>query len=163
MTATKNNPAETPADRTLVITRVFDAPRSLVYEAWTKKEHLDRWCAPHGFTIPESRGDFRIGGKWYSLMIAPDGEKYPVGGVYREIVPNERLVFTHTWEEDDATPEHETLVTIRFADEGAKTRVTFEQSIFRSVESRNNHESGWSQCFEKLETLLAELKTKGKA
>lgn len=163
MTAGKGSQTEAHADRSLVITRIFDAPRPLVFEAWTKKEHLDRWCAPHGFTIPFSEGDLRPGGVWRSLMIAPNGEKYPVKGVYREIVPNELLVFTHAWEEDDGTPEHETVVTVRFADEGDKTRLTLEQSVFRSVESRNGHEGGWSQCLERLGTLLAGLKIEEKS
>ncbi len=136
------------------MTRIFDAPRHLVFEAWTKKEHLDKWCAPHGFTIPFSEGDLRPGGAWRTVMIAPNGEKYPVHGVYREIIPNELLVFTHIWEEDDGTAEHETVVTIRFADEGGKTKMTFEQKIFRSVESRNGHEGGWTQAFEKLAGFL---------
>jgi uncharacterized protein YndB with AHSA1/START domain len=73
MTARKDSPADAPADRVLVLTRVFDAPRRLVFEAWTKKEHLDRWCAPRGFTIPSSEGDLRPGGVWRCLMIAPNG------------------------------------------------------------------------------------------
>jgi uncharacterized protein YndB with AHSA1/START domain len=157
---TKNNPTEAPADRALVLTRVFDAPRHLVFEAWTKKEHLDKWCAPHGFTIPSSEGDLRPGGAWHCLMIAPNGEKYPVGGVYREIIPDELLVFTHTWEEDEGVPRHETVVKVRFADEGKKTKVTLEQSIFKSVESREGHKDGWTQCFERLAELLAKQQTK---
>lgn len=160
MTTAKNKSTEAPADRSLVLTRVFDAPRHLVYEAWTKKEHLDQWCAPHGFTIPSSEGDFRVGGAWRTLMIAPNGEKYPVRGIYREIVQDELLVFTHMWEEDDGTPEHETIVTVRFADEGGKTKVTLEQSIFKSVESRDGHNGGWSQCLERLDELLTKLQTR---
>jgi len=160
MASAKNNPTEAPADRMLILTRVFDAPRHLVFEAWTKKEHLDRWCAPRGFTIPSSEGDLRPGGAWKSLMIAPDGERYPVGGVYREIVPNERLVFTHAWEDDNGQPEHETIVTVLFADLNGKTQVTLEQSNFKSVESRNGHEGGWTQCLDKLGELLSQLQTK---
>jgi len=151
-----------PTDLSITLTRVFDAPRPLVFEAWTKKEHLDKWNAPHGFTIPESSGDFRVGGTWYCLMIAPNGEKYPVGGVYREIIPNELLVMTHTWEEDEGTPEHETVVTVRFADEGAKTKVTLEQSIFKSAESRDGHRGGWTECFDILAEHLAKIQSKEK-
>lgn len=162
MNERKNSLTEAPADRSLVLTRLFDAPRRLVFEAWTKKEHLDQWCAPRGFTIPSSEGDVRPGGAWRCVMIAPHGEKYPVGGVYREIIPNELLVFTHTWEEDDGTPEHETVVTVRFADEGGKTRVTLEQSVFKSVESRDGHQDGWTQCLDKLGEHLATLPVEGK-
>ncbi len=159
MTERKNNPPEAPADRSLVLTRVFDAPRPLVFQAWTQKEHLDRWCAPHDFTIPSSGGDFRVGGKWHTLMIAPDGHRCPLGGVYREIVENELLVFTHIWEPEPGETEHETVVTVRFADEGIKTRVTLEQSTFKSKESRDGHQGGWTQCLERLDELLGKLKS----
>ena len=86
MTTRNDSLTEAPADRTLVITRVFDAPRHLVFEAWTKKEHLDRWCAPRGFATPHSAGDFRPGGAWESCMIAPDGTRHEVSGLYLEIV-----------------------------------------------------------------------------
>jgi uncharacterized protein YndB with AHSA1/START domain len=102
------------------------------------------------FTILDSEGDLRPGGKWSSCMVAPNGEKLPLGGVYREIVQDELLVFTHAWEGDDGKPEHETLVTIRFEDEGSKTKMIFEQSLFKSVESRDGHQGGWTQCFDKL-------------
>ncbi len=81
MTTRKNSPPEKPAERVLVLTRIFDAPRHLVFEAWTKKEHLDEWLAPHGFTILYSEGDLRPGGAWRSCMLAPDGAKHPLSGV----------------------------------------------------------------------------------
>jgi uncharacterized protein YndB with AHSA1/START domain len=149
-------------DRTLTLTRIFDAPRSLVFEAWTKNEHMDKWSAPHGFTIPISEGDLRPCGKWRCVMIAPDGSRHAVHGVYREVVLNELLVFTHIWEEGDGAPEHETVVTVRFSDEGDKTKMTLEQKTFRSVESRDGHEGGWSQGFEKLAELLKQLQSKDK-
>lgn len=158
MAQEKSNVGEPPADRSLVLTRVFDAPRKLVFEACTTKEHLDRWMAPRGFTVPSSGGDLREGGAWHCLMIAPNGERYPVSGVYRKIVPGELLVFSHAWEGDDGKPEHETTVTMRFEDAGAgKTKLTLEQSIFKSVESRNGHLGGWTECLDKLGELLATL------
>ena len=160
MTTKIASPAKAPSDLALVLTRVFDAPRRLVFDAWTKKEHLDQWCAPRGFTIPSSEGDLRPGGAWRCLMVAPNGDKYPVGGVYRKIVPDELLVFTHIWEEDDGTPEHETVVTVRFADEGGKTKVTLEQTNLKSAESREGHKGGWTQCLDRLGELLAKLKAK---
>jgi uncharacterized protein YndB with AHSA1/START domain len=153
----KNKSAADVANRSLVLERVFDAPRHLVFEAWTKPEHLVHWCAPEGFTIPESRGDFREGGEWYALMIKPDGEKFPVCGVYLEIIPDELLVMSHGWIEDDGTRPHETVLKVRFTDEGKKTKVRLEQSIFKSVESRDGHQGGWSSCFDRLEQLLRKL------
>lgn len=158
MEKTKNN--SNPAELSLVLERVFDAPRHLVFEAWTEQEHLLQWSAPEGFQMPESRGDVREGGEWYVLMIAPNGEKYPVSGVYKKIVPNELIVMTHGWIEDDGTRPHDTVVTVRFADEGGKTKLTLEQSIFKSAESRDGHIGGWTECLEKLARFLETLKTK---
>ena len=154
---------ESAADRSLVLERVFDAPRALVFEAWTKKEHLVNWCSPEGMIITECDGDFHEGGKWFTLMIHPAGEKYPVSGIYQKIVPNELLVMTHGWIEDDGTRPHETILTVRFSDEGKKTKVRLEQSVFKSVESRNGHEGGWSSCLDRLAALLPKLQTGAKA
>ena len=160
METTKNKPTANAADLSLVLERVFDAPRHLVFEAWTKQEHLVNWCSPEGFTIPESKGEFREGGEWESLLIAPDGEKFPVSGVYIEIVPDELLVMSHGWIEDDGTRPHETVLKVRFADEGKKTKITLEQSLFKSVESRDGHVGGWSSALNRLAQLLEKLKTK---
>ena len=122
MAAANPSAATEPADKVLVITRTFDAPRSLVFQAWTQKEHLDHWCVPRGFTILDSEGELRPGGRWRCRMRSPDGAEYRVGGTYREIVQDELLVFTHAWESEDGKPGHETLVTLRFADQAGKTR-----------------------------------------
>src|SRR5271155_4088697 len=149
-------------DLKLKLVRVFDAPRHLVFEACTQKEHIDQWMCPNGFTIPSSGGDFREGGKWHSLMISPGNERFSMNGTYEKIVPNELVVFTHAWEGDDGKPEHWTKVTMRFEDAGAgKTRLIFEQSIFLSVESRDRHVGGWTECLDKLGALLAKLQTEG--
>jgi uncharacterized protein YndB with AHSA1/START domain len=157
MTERKSNPAI--ADRSLVLTRVFDAPRRLVFEAWTKAEHLAKWSAPRGFTLIEQRADCRPGGAWDCVMVMPDGTRLPLGGVYREIVQDELLVFTHTWKDEHGVPEHETLVTVRFADENGKTRVTLEQGVFKSAESRDGHNGGWSECFDRLAELLRTIQS----
>jgi len=149
-----NTPETSPLELTL--TRLFNAPRSLVYQAWTQPQYLSNWCCPHGFSITDLRGDLRPGGEWHTDMVAPDGEKYPVGGTYLEIIPDELLVMTHIWREDDGTPEHETLLSVRFADEDGKTRVTLHQTKLKSIESRDGHIGGWSQCLERLSALLGE-------
>ena len=136
----------------LVITRVFEAPRILVFKAWTERDHLMRWAAPHGFTITHGEGDVRPGGAWRSCMRSPEGVDHWVGGIYREITPHDRLVFTHKWEEDVAV---ETLVTVTLAEQDGKTTMTFRQTGFRSVESRDGHEGGWSEAFERLAELVA--------
>ena len=145
-----------PEDLTITIERVFAAPRPLVFRAWRTKEDMDRWSAPKGFVITHSEGDFRIGGKWRCCMRAPHGEPFNVGGTYQEIVPNERIVFTHLWEEDDG-PGHETVVTVNLSDEGGGTRMSFHQGPFKSVESREGHRGGWTECFDLLAEHLAKV------
>jgi uncharacterized protein YndB with AHSA1/START domain len=152
---------ELPADRSLKLTRVFSAPRALVFEACSKKEHIDRWMCPNGFTIPSSSGDFRVGGKWRSNMVSPDGEPYPMEGVYEKIVTNELIVTSHAWIGDDGKPEHWSTLTLRFEDAGAgETKLTLEHTNLRSKESRDSHVGGWTQCIDKLAPLLAKLQGK---
>jgi len=91
-------------DRVLIIERAFAAPRDLVFKMWTVREHVSRWLAPRGFTITQSDADVRPGGAWRSCMRSPEGVDHCVGGVYRDVVENERLVFTHAWDGDKGKP-----------------------------------------------------------
>jgi uncharacterized protein YndB with AHSA1/START domain len=146
-----------PAKRELVITRVLDAPRSLVFKVWTQPEHVVRWLGPKGFTAPSCEMDLRPGGAWRACIRSPEGTDQWMQGVYREVVEPLRLVFTFAWENDQGEPGHQTLVTVTFADHGGKTRLTFHQAVFESIESRDSHQSGWSECFDRLENYLAQL------
>ena len=106
------------------------------------------------------RNDPRPDGAWQMTMRHPDGELLKAFGKYQEVIPNERLAFTHAWEGDDGQPEHWTVVTVEFSDlPGAKTQMTFTQGLFRSKESRDRHNEGWSLCFEGLAGHLAKLAT----
>lgn len=153
--AARNNLAE--ADDTLIIERVFDAPVSLVWKCFTEQEHLAKWSAPRGFTIPQGAGDLRPGGRWRAQMRSPEGHLFWLSGVYREIVPTRRLVMTHAWEED-GVPGHQTLVTVTFEDLGARTKVTLEQTGFESAGARDGHAGGWSECFDILAEHIAALR-----
>lgn len=139
----------TPADRILVITRLFDAPRSLVFKVWTRPEHLARWLGPKDFTAPSVTLDVRPGGAWRSCIRSPEGTEYWMRGVYREIVAPERLVFTFAWEEE-GDRGLETLVTVTFEEVGDKTRLIFRQAPFTTVEERDSHQGGWSECLDRL-------------
>ena len=134
-----------------------DAPRSLVYGAWTAPERLARWWGPHGYTVLSCKTNLRIGGGWSVRTRSPEGNEHAASGIYRQIVPLERLMFTHAWEGiEDGLPGHETLVTIDFAEQSGKTRMTFQQSVFSSVSARDAHEGGWSKSFELLVGYLAQ-------
>jgi uncharacterized protein YndB with AHSA1/START domain len=94
----RSSAATESAERVLEIERIFDAPRSLVFKAWTEPEHLVHWYGPRGFTLPSCKLDLRPGGSWRSCMLSPEGREYWVKGVYREILEPERLVFTYAHE-----------------------------------------------------------------
>jgi uncharacterized protein YndB with AHSA1/START domain len=145
----------------LTITRVFDAPRELVFKAWTDSAYGKEWSAPHGFTVVALEADLRPGGAWRLCMRTPEGQERWVGGVYREIVPPERLVSTHAWQNPDGTPGHETLMTIALAERGDRTEMTFRQTGFESVEDRDGHREGWSESFDRLEEHLAGVDSTG--
>jgi uncharacterized protein YndB with AHSA1/START domain len=147
-------PAEPVADRTIVITRVFDAAPDLVFAAWTRTEHLARWFGPKNFTAPEIKADTRVGGEWRVCIRSPDGTDYWMHGIYREIVPPRRLVFTHVWEEGHGAKGHETLITVTFEDVGGKTKMTFKKAVLVSVHERNEQHAGWSECFDRLGDYL---------
>ena len=154
MTTTKADTV-TEKGRELVITRVFDAPRDLVWKAWTEPERLKQWSAPNGFTIPVAEGELRPGGEWKSCMRKPDGTDLWLGGVYQEIDAPKRLVFTHAWLDQTGKPGPETLVTVTLTERAGKTEMSFRQSGFDSLESRDGHAGGWNECFDRLEELLA--------
>lgn len=140
----------------LVITRVLDAPPVLVYKAWTEPEHMVRWMGPKGFTAPSAKLDVRVGGKYRAHIRSPDGQDYWFQGVYREVVENERLVFTFAWEEDGERGE-ENLVTITLAEEDGRTRMTFKQAPFLTISERDSHEGGWSEAIDKLNAYVGNL------
>ncbi len=139
----------------LVITRVFDAPRDLVWKAWTEPERIKQWSAPKGFTIPVAEGELRPGGAWKSCMRKPDGTDLWLAGVYREIDEPKRLVFTHAWLDENGKPGPETLVTVTLVERAGKTEMEFRQSGFDSIESRDGHAGGWNECFDRLEEFLS--------
>ena len=114
-------------ERELVFTRVFDAPRSLVFRAWTEPEHVAQWWGPDGFTTTIYEMDVRPGGVWRFVMHGPDGVDYKNRIVFNEVVKPERLVYTHAGEEaDEAVHFH---VTVTFTDQGGKTRLTMRMTF----------------------------------
>src|SRR2546429_9447859 len=106
-----------------VLTRVFDAPVELVWRCFIEQEHLARWSAPRDYTITKGEGDLRKGGTWRCCMRAPAGGEHCLGGIYRAILPHQRLVMTHAWDEN-GTAGPETLVTVRFEDLGGRSQTT---------------------------------------
>jgi uncharacterized protein YndB with AHSA1/START domain len=149
-------------ERTLVVTRVFDAPRELVFTAWTDQEQLAQWFPPKDFTAPVVEVDPRPGGVFRVVMKGPEGEpwsgaEFPGEGVFTEVVPNERLAFTFAGEGDNPPPP--ILMTVLFEDEGDRTKLTVHQTAetvedYEALEKLGSRE-GLGQSFEKLDELLA--------
>lgn len=153
--ALNNSDVAQPADRVLSITRTFDAPRELVFKVWTQPEHLVRWWGPKGFTTPSCQIDVQPGGAYRTVIRSGEGKEHRMRGTYREVVPPERLVMTFAWEDEAGQPGHETVVTVSFADQGDKTRLTFEHGVFETVADRDSHFGGWSQFMDRLAEYLA--------
>jgi uncharacterized protein YndB with AHSA1/START domain len=146
------------AEPELLIRRTFRAPRELVFAAWTEPDHLKHWQgAPKGMTVTPYESDIRTGGRYRISMRGSDGSEHWLQGVYREVVPPERLVFTHSWLDGEGKSQKETLVTVTFEERDGKTELTLRQTGFSSETSRDGHESGWSSALERLAEYLAGL------
>jgi uncharacterized protein YndB with AHSA1/START domain len=144
------------ADDELLITRVFDAPISLVFRIWEDRDHIIRWWGPEGFTCTSFDLDFRPGGDWRAGMVSDAyGESWS-SGTFREIERNKRIVFTFAWEEGSGET-HETLVTVNFDERDGKTTQSFHQAPFASVESRDGHVGGWHSLFNKEQAYAKQM------
>lgn len=164
----KNEPLHESTERELVITRIFNAPRKLVWKAWTEPEHFMHWWGPKNFTCPVCKIDFRVGGKYLYCMrgvVSPDGKlaDYWSTGVYREIVPMERIVYTDSFadEKGNVVPashygmpgdnwELECMVTITFEDLGGKTKMTLRHVGIPAGTMSDMTNAGWNESFDKL-------------
>lgn len=149
------------AERQLVITRVFDARRELVWKAWTEPERVLQWLGPKDFTALEFEMDRRPGGAWHSRMRSREGVEYSNRGLVREVVEPERLVFTFAWDNEDGTPGREMLISISFAERDGRTEMIFTQAVFESVEDRDGHNEGWTESFDRLAAYLAKAREEG--
>ncbi len=148
------------ADRTLIVRRRFEAPRERVFRAFTDPTDMAAWLGPQGFTCPHCQLDVRVGGAWRACMRSEAGQDNWVSGVYREIRPPERLVFTWAWDQADGSRGHETVVTLEFKADGGGTELVLRHELFAETEHRDNHQKGWISSFECLAEHLA-VKTGG--
>jgi uncharacterized protein YndB with AHSA1/START domain len=143
-----------PADNEILITREFDAPRHLVYEAWTNPEHIRRWWSAKRGEVTVCEVDLRVGGSWRYVMIADGGMEVGFHGEYREIVPNERIVSTEVYE---GMPDAKALNTITFAEDDGRTTISILVE-HDSKEHRDGHiESGMEDGMQDAMDLLEEV------
>lgn len=150
----------TPSEREIVMSRVFDAPRSLVFGAWTKPELVKRWLTgPPGWTMVVCEIDLKVGGTYRFVMSHTDGRDMGWGGVYHEIVPPERFVNTERF--DDSWYPGESLITTVLVEQDGRTTLTqtmlYESPEARDVAAGSGMESGVAASFDRLEELLASI------
>lgn len=162
----KNSVAGERAQQEVFLTRVFDAPRELVWKAWTAPQHFKAWWGPRDYTCPFCEMDLRVGGKYLKCMRSPEGKDYWSTGVYREIIPMERLVFTDCFADEKGnvvpatyyglSPDFpmEMLVIVTLEDEDGKTKLTLRHIDLPTGPDREGAQLGWSQSFDKLAASL---------
>lgn len=144
---------------TVVITRVFDAPRDLVWRAWTDAKMMAQWFGPRGFTSTVPELDVRAGGKLRIVMHGPDGNDYPMKGVFREVVKPERLVFSNIAIDNDGNHLLEGETTVTLSQHAGKTTLTVKSHMVGkvpvAVQMLAGMEAGWTQSIDKLGELIA--------
>jgi uncharacterized protein YndB with AHSA1/START domain len=153
----KNSATANTSDHKLVITRDFDAPRELVWKAWTEPAQIKEWLElGEGVTIESVRVDLRVGGKFRLQTKMADGEFFTASGTYLEVKRPERLVYTWDWEKDGGGTEFgelegdDTQVTVEFRASGKQTQLVLTHEKFASVEKRDRHEEGWQSWIGRL-------------
>lgn len=146
------------ANRTLTIEKTFDAPIKLVWDAWTKSEHILKWWAPNGMDIKVIKHDFRVGGKWKYSMSMPDGNEFISEGIYKEIVEHKKIITSADFRPMTQDVELQTY----FEADGKKTKFTFNVIHSTAEYCKQQEEmgfyNGWGSAFERLENVLQNLR-----
>jgi len=153
MTAASRETTTTTSDLDLVIQRQFNAPRELVFKAWTEPERLMQWWVAPGVEAPAFDIDLRVDGSWRAAVVMSDGEQHWAYGRYVELDEPERIAFTFNWEAPADLKD--SLITIDLTEQGDQTVMTFRHATFRTVEERNDHNEGWTICLNQLAAYLA--------
>ena len=138
------------------LTRVFAASREEVFAALSEESRLRQWCSPRGFEVEECVAAREPGKAWRMHMLSPKGNDYRSGGVCKEASAPSRIVYTHSWEDENDVRSPETTVEISLEEWAGRTLLTFRQGVFPSAESRDGHEEGWCTSLEKLAEHLGE-------
>jgi uncharacterized protein YndB with AHSA1/START domain len=141
-----------PTQPSLTIRRRIAASPGKVFAAWTDPRQVMRWWGPAGAETVRAEMDLRVGGRFLKVARTADGEEHEASGVYREVIPDEKLVFTWVWRD---TPERETLVTVALRPDGDGTILTLTHEQFADEPARDRHNAGWSGALDKLERYLS--------
>ncbi|MFM9971852.1 MAG: SRPBCC domain-containing protein [Burkholderiales bacterium] len=145
--------ATTETKPSIAINRQFNASPDKVWRALTQPEMIKQWMGPSDeFKTPVAEADVRVGGRYRIVMHAPNGDEYEVSGVYREVVPNKKLVYTWAWK---STPDQESLVTIELSAAGKGTEFVLRHEQFIDEGTRDHHNQGWNGCLARFERAVA--------
>ncbi|MDX1374565.1 MAG: SRPBCC domain-containing protein [Burkholderiales bacterium] len=148
-------PATLAAKPSLTLTRRFPVAPEKVWRAWTEPQALKQWFGPGGpQPVAVAEADVRVGGRFRIVFGGAQGTDHEVQGVYREVIPNRRLVFTWTWPR--STPERESLVTVELRAVGEDTELVFRHEQLFDEAARDGHLRGWSETFVKLERYVTD-------
>ena len=143
---------QTTAKPSLTLKRRLKAPPAKVFAAFADPEKVKLWMGPGEVKALIAETDTRTGGRYRWLMQAPNGEQHDVSGVYREVIPNQKLVFTWAWK---STPERESLVTVEIKPDGDGSLLTLTHEQFFDEDARDRHQGGWNGALDKMEKLFA--------
>ena len=164
----KTESTQRSARSELVITRTFDVPRELLWKAWTDPEHFKRWWGPKDYSCPFCEMDLRVGGRYLNCMRSPEGQEYWSTGVYREIIPMERIVFTDCFADEKGnivpathyglSPDFplEMLVSVTFEDQDGRTKMTLKHIGLPTGSEDDGAQQGWNESFDKLVKSLGQ-------
>jgi uncharacterized protein YndB with AHSA1/START domain len=145
---------QSPAVPAIVLRRTYPASRDRVFDAWTNPETAARFLGPGEVEATDIRMDARVGGTYSITMRSPKFGVMVVNGTYREVRRPERLSMTWRWEEDSPADEYDSLLTLEFNDRNGETELVLTHEALKSVESRNNHEEGWTAIVDQLATVF---------
>ncbi len=166
METTKHAQVHYTVDQTLILTRVFNAPRDLVFKAWTQPQRMKQWWGPKGFTCPVCKIDLRPGGEYFNCMRSPEGKDYWSKGTYQEIEVPQRIVCTDSFADENGnivSPDDygmnsdwpaEALITVIFTEHAGKTRIMLQHAPIKPGLERDLCQQGWSESFDKLADYL---------
>ena len=161
---TKSTLVDNGVGQEVNITRIFDAPRELVFKMWTDPELVEKWWGPKDFTNPVCKLDPWVGGSIRIVMRGPDGMQYPTRGVFTKIVEPELIVFHNVKEADDGTAQLEIENTVKFLEAEGKTKMIFRAVVLRSTpdacQSIGGMNTGWNQSIDRLAENLQLLTNK---
>ncbi|ODR99186.1 ATPase [Methyloceanibacter methanicus] len=144
--------ASLAAKPSLTLKRHLNAPPEKVYDAWTDPEKIVKWFGPDSGEVRHAETDVRVGGRYAVCFFTEDGEEHNVSGIYRDVIPGEKLAFTWAWR---TMPERESFLTVLITPDGDGTLLTLIHEQFFDEEARDRHREGWTGCLDKLERFVA--------